>query len=333
MTELKNIPLSVLDLALREHGQSNADAVHTAVENAQAAERLGYTRYWFAAHHGLPNSTASQPPILIGAAANATTTLRVGSGPVLLPIYSPLAVAEQFGTLTALHGDRIDLGLGRSSGGFPTRAIRGHRGATSYSRDVLDLLGLFQGGLPPDNPMSQVLAVPGYGDAPETWLLGSGSGFSAQLAGTLGLPFAYAHHFAPDHTEEILDVYRGAFTPSHYLEKPHVMVTTMLVAGDTPEAVRAESMTTDITHLALLRGERPEPVNVEKALARRLSTQEREALAKHHARQAIGTPDEVEVHLRALLASTGADELMLQLVASTAAGRVRSLEIAQRLTV
>ncbi|MCD2114569.1 LLM class flavin-dependent oxidoreductase [Rhodococcus rhodochrous] len=333
MTELKNIPISVLDLALREHGQSNADAVHAAVENAQVAERLGYARYWFAAHHGLPNSTASQPPILIGAAANATTTLRVGSGPVLLPIYSPLAVAEQFGTLTALYGNRIDLGLGRSSGGFPARAIRGPRGAASHSQDVLDLLGLFQGGLPPDNPMSQVVAVPGYGDTPETWLLGSTSGYSAQLAGELGLPFAYAHHFAPERTEEILDVYRGAFRPSWCLEEPHVMVTTILVAADNPESVRAESMTSDITHLALLKGERPEPVNVDEALARRFSAQEERALAKHHARQAIGTPDEVEAQLRTLLASTGADELMFQLVASTAAGRVRSLEIAKHLTM
>lgn len=332
MTDLKNVPISVLDLALREHGQSNADAVRAAVDSAQAAERLGYTRYWFAAHHGLPNSMASQPPILIGAAAAATTTLRVGSGPILLPIYSPLAVAEQFGTLTALYGDRIDLGIGRSSGGFPMHAIRGHRGATSHPQDVLDILGLFHGGLPPQNPMSQVLAVPGYGNAPETWLLGSTSGYSAQLAGELGLPFAYAHHFAPERTEQILEVYRRSFTPSQYLDEPHVLITTMLVAADTPESVRAESISTDMTHLALLAGQRPEPVNVDEALTRRLSEQEEAALAKHHERQAIGTPDEVETQLRALLASTGADELMFQLVASTAAGRTRSLEIAKRLT-
>lgn len=333
MTALAGTPLSVLDLAWREHGQSNADAARAAVDMARTAEGLGYQRYWFAAHHGLPVSVASQPPILMAAAAAATSAIRVGSGPLLLPNYAPLAVAEQFGTLRALYGDRVDLGIGRSSGGFPARAMRRDAapGAPDYPRDVGDLLGFFHGEPPSRDALSGVTAVPGLGDPPETWLLGSSSGVSAQLAGALGLPFAYAHHFAPDRTEEVLGVYRASFRASRYLREPHAMISVMLVSGDSPDIVRAESLTTDITHLRLLRGERPEPVPLDDGLAREVTAAEREHLERHHYRQAFGTPEEVGRQLSSLLESTGADELMFQLAGSTAAGRRRSLEIAKSL--
>jgi luciferase family oxidoreductase group 1 len=334
MTALADVPLNVLDLAWRGYGQSNADAARASAELARAAERLGCRRYWFAAHHGLPVSAASQPPILIAAAAAATTTIRVGSGPLLLSNYSPLAVAEQFGTLTALYGDRIDLGIGRSSGGFPVAAIS-HAGprasAAAYSQDLLDLLGFFHGGLPPENPMSRLLAVPGLGDAPEIWLLGSGSGFSAQLAGALGLPFAYAHHFAADDTEKVLDQYREAFRPSAHLREPYTMISVMLVSEDSPARVHEEMLLSAITHLRLLRGERPGLLTQEEALSYDFSPREQEILAERNSRQAIGTPDEVDRRLRSLLASTGADELMFQLVGATARGRRRSLAIVREL--
>jgi luciferase family oxidoreductase group 1 len=333
MSPAINVPLSVLDLAWREDGQTNGDALRASVAMVQTAERLGYRRYWFQAHHGLPVSTASQPPILMAAAAAVTTTIRVGSGPLLLPNYVPLAVAEQFGTLRALYGDRIDLGIGRSSGGFPPHALRGgHPDAREYPRDVRDLLGFFHGDLSAQNPMSQVLAVPGLGDAPETWLLGSASTVSAQLAGELGLPFAYAHHFAGHQTEQVLEVYRRAFRPSRRLDNPHSMISVILVAADSPGVVRAESLTSDITHLHLLRGERPGPVPRHDARARNFNPDEVEHLARHHARQAIGTPEQIETQLSSLLASTGTDEIIFQLVGATAAGRQRSLEIVQGLT-
>ncbi len=335
MTVLEDVPVSVLDLSWREHGQSNADAVHASVELARTAERLGYRRHWFAAHHGLPVSAASQPPILIGAVAAATTKIRVGSGALLLSNYSPLAIAEQFGTLTALYGDRIDLGIGRSSGGFPATAVRRTgpgAGAPGSPQDLLDLLGFFHGGMPAENPMSRLLAVPGLGDAPEIWLLGSNSGVSAQLAGALGLPFAYAHHFAPRDTEQVLDLYRRSFKPSEHLQKPHTMISAMLVTDDDPARVEEEMLPSAITHLRLLRGERPAPVSREEALAYDFSPRDQAVLAERNARQAIGTPDEVERRLRSLLASTGADELMFQVVGATPAGRQRSLTIAKRLT-
>jgi len=332
MTALEGVPLGVLDLAWREHGQSNADAVRASVDLARVAEQLGYRRHWFAAHHGLPVSAASQPPILIAAAAAATTTIRVGSGALLLSNYSPLAIAEQFGTLTALYGDRIDLGLGRSSGGFPAAAVRRAGGvASGYAQDVADLLGCFHGGRSPEDPMERVLAVPGRGDAPETWLLGSGSGFSARLAGELGLPFAYAHHFAPRDTEDVLAVYRRAFRPSEHVRKPRTMISVMLAAHEDPVRLREEMLLGDITHLRLHAGQRADPVSAQDAQSYLFSARDRAILAERHARQAVGTPAEVEERLRSLLASTGADELMLQVVGATADGRRRSLQIAREL--
>lgn len=327
MSALGDVPLSVLDLAWREHGQTNADAVRASVELARAAEDLGFARYWLAEHHGLPSSTASQPPILIGAVAAATRTIRVGSGALLLANSSPLAVAEQFGTLRALHGDRIDLGVGRSSGGFPAAGRRtGRSGAPSdHPQDLVDLLGLFHGGLRPDNPLAHVLAVPGRGDAPEIWLLGSTSGVSAELAGALGLPFAYAHHFAAEDTERLLDRYRESFRPSEHLRRPHTMISVMLATDDDPAVVQEETLASAITHLRLLRGERPQPVSAEQARSYAFTPRDHEVLALRHARQAIGTTDEVEERLRSLVASTGADELLFQVVGATAAGRRRSL--------
>jgi luciferase family oxidoreductase group 1 len=319
-------PLNVLDLGWREFGQDNSAAVRASVDLVRAAERLGFRRHWFAAHHGLPVSTASQPPILMAAAAAATTTIRVGAGPLLLPNYAPLAVAEQFGTLKALFGDRIDLGIGRSSGGFPAFAVRGGPGGRpGFAQEVGELLGHF-GSDPGGTPVP--IAVPGLGDRPEVWMLGSSSGVSARIAGALSLPFAYAHHFAPDHTERVLDLYRSAFVPAPHLAAPRTMVTVMLVAADTPEDLRRETLTSDITHLRLLHGQRADPVRLDEARGHRFTLQQRAHLARHHHRQAIGTPDLVETTLRALVASSGADEIMVQLAASTAEGRHRSLEVA-----
>jgi luciferase family oxidoreductase group 1 len=334
MTELADVPLNVLDLAWRGFGQSNADAVAGSIELARHAEALGYGRYWFAEHHGMPGIASSSPAILIGAVAAATSRLRVGSGGVMLPNHAPLVVAEQFGTLRALYGDRIDLGIGRAPGtdGVTALALRRTQeglDASAFPRELADLIGFFHG-MSPSNPMSQLLAVPGLGDAPEIWLLGS-SGFSAELAGILGLPFAFAHHFSGENTERALEVYREAFRASEFLERPHAMIAVGVIADDSAEVVRREMLPGAITFIRMRQGLKPEPVAIEEALAYELSPLEEEFIAHRNARQAIGTPDRVRAQLESLLRSTGVDELMVQPAGATHEGRKRSLEIVKEL--
>ncbi|MFE4948697.1 LLM class flavin-dependent oxidoreductase [Leifsonia sp. NPDC056665] len=326
-----SIPLNVLDLASRPAGGSNADAVAGTVRLAQQAERLGYRRFWVAEHHGMPAIASSAPAVLIAGVAAATERIRVGSGGVMLPNHAPLVVAEQFGTLRALYGDRIDLGIGRAPGtdGATAMALRRSTeglGVDDFPQQLLDLFGFFYGGMSDANPLHGITAVPGLGDAPQVWLLGS-SGYSAQVAAALGLPFAFAHHFAGENTEAALDLYRSRFEPGEQLAEPHAMIAVNVVSDDDPEQVRALSLPGQLSFLRMRRGLKPQPVSVEEALAYEFSPAEEEFIAARNARQAIGTPDHVKVRLDALVASTGADELMVSSGAATVEGRIRSLEI------
>jgi luciferase family oxidoreductase group 1 len=329
---MKNLPISVLDLASRPAGGSNADAVAGSIRLAQRAEELGYDRFWVAEHHNMPAIASSAPAVLIAGIAALTTRIRVGAGGVMLPNHAPLVVAEQFGTLRALYGDRIDLGLGRAPGTDGATALALRRGSGSglgvddFPQQVVDLIGFFHGGMAAGNPLRDITACPGLGDAPEMWLLGS-SGFNAQLAGALGLPFTFAHHFAGEHTEEALDLYRSHFEPSAFLSAPHAMIAVGLISDDDPEVVRRESLPGLITFLRMRQGKRPAPVSMQEALAYRFTEYELSFVSERYRRQAVGTPSEVDARLSALLASTGADELMLSAQASTFAGRIRSLEI------
>lgn len=330
-----SIPLNVLDLASRPAGGSNADAVAGTIRLAQAAERLGYGRFWVAEHHGMPAIASSAPAVLIAGVAGATRRIRVGSGGVMLPNHAPLVVAEQFGTLRALYGDRIDLGIGRAPGtdGATAMALRRSPeglGVEDFPQQLLDLFGFFHGGMSDANPLRGITAVPGLGDAPQIWLLGS-SGYSAQVAAALGLPFAFAHHFAGDNTEAALDLYRSRFEPSDALSEPHTMIAVNVVSDEDPEVVRALSLPGQLSFLRMRRGLKPEPVSVEEALAYEFTPLEEEFIATRNARQAIGTPDEVKVRLDALLASTQTDELMVSSGAATVEGRIRSLEIVREL--
>jgi luciferase family oxidoreductase group 1 len=330
MTELADVPLNVLDLAWRGFGQTNADAVAGSIALAKHAESLGYGRYWFAEHHGMPGIASSSPAILIGAVAAVTERLRVGSGGVMLPNHAPLVVAEQFGTLRALYGDRIDLGIGRAPGtdgvtAFALRRTREGLDASAFPRELQDLMGFFHG-MTPNNPMSELLAVPGLGDAPEIWLLGS-SGFSAELSGILGLPFAFAHHFSGENTERALEIYRTSFRPSEFLEAPHSMIAVTVITDDSAEVVRREMLPGAISFIRMRQGQKPSPVSVEEALAYEFSPLEEDFIAHRNARQAVGTPDQVKAQLESLLASTGVDELMVQPAGATLENRKRSLEI------
>lgn len=337
-THLPKIPLNVLDLASREHGATNADAVAGSIRLAQTAERLGYDRFWVAEHHGMPAIASSAPAVLIAGIAAATERIRVGSGGVMLPNHASLVIAEQFGTLRALYGDRIDLGIGRAPGTDGATALALRRvvstgpeaqqglGVDEFPQQLIDLLGFFHGGMSETNPLRGIIAVPGLGDAPQMWLLGS-SGYSAQVAAALGLPFAFAHHFAGDDTEAALAMYRSRFTPSAHLVEAHCMIAVNVISDEDPEVVRAQSLPSLIAFLQLRQGKKPQPVSIEDALAYEFSPLEQEFIAARNRRQAVGTPAHVRSQLASLLESTGADELMVTSGAATVDARIRSLEV------
>jgi luciferase family oxidoreductase group 1 len=332
---LSRVPLNVLDLARRQAGESNADALAGSVRLARRAEALGYERFWVAEHHGMPMIASSAPAVLIAGIAAATERIRVGSGGVMLPNHAPLVVAEQFGTLRALYGDRIDLGIGRAPGTDPVTAMALRRseeglGVEDFPQHLVDLLGFFHGEMGEDNPLRTITAVPGLGDAPQVWLLGS-SGYSAQVAAALGLPFAFAHHFSGENTEAALEIYRSRFQPGEFLAAPHTMIAVNLVVDPDPEVVYREFLPGALALLRLRLGHKPRPISMQEALAQQLTASEQEFVDSRRYRQAIGTPDEVREALASLLASTRADELMLHSGAYTTAARERSLEIAAEL--
>src|ERR1019366_1385613 len=243
------IPLSVLDLATVATGSTPAQALRETTEMSRIVERLGYHRLWVAEHHGMSAVASSAPAVLIAHLADATSTLRIGAGGVMLPNHSPLVVAEQFGTLEALHPGRIDLGLGRAPGTDPqtARALRraADLGADTFPDDVVELISYL---LPREGRPSYPFATPGSGYLPEVWLLGS-SPFSAQLAGMLGLPFSFAYHFAPNLLDEALALYRSSFTPSILLENPKVMVAVSVICAPSDDEAEWLSGSTAISIL------------------------------------------------------------------------------------
>ncbi|MCU1514448.1 MAG: luciferase-like monooxygenase [Microbacteriaceae bacterium] len=334
MAELRRVPLSVLDLASRPAGGTNGDAVAGTIALAQAAEALGYDRFWVAEHHGMPGIASSAPAVLIAGVAARTSRIRVGSGGVMLPNHSPLVVAEQFGTLRALYGDRIDLGIGRAPGtdGATAMALRRSEAGLSvedFPQQLLDLIGFFEGSMADENPLASIIAVPGLGDLPQVWLLGS-SGYSAQVAGALGLPFAFAHHFSGDNTEAALDLYRRSFQPGT-LDAPHSAIAVGVVTDEDPAVVDAQSRPGLISFIRMRQGAKPEPLSVEEGLAYDFTPQELQFVAERNRRQAVGTPDHVLSQLASLLDSTQADELIISPGAAELASRVHTLEIVNEL--
>lgn len=312
-----NIPLSVLDLASVYEGMSHAQALRDTIATAQEAERLGYGRIWVAEHHGMPAVASSAPAVLIGAIADATSTIRVGSGGVMLPNHSSLVIAEQFGTLVALHGDRIDLGLGRAPGtdGLTAAVLRraAQESVDDFPNQVIELLAWF-GTIPPlENGIgSRIVAVPGLGDAPELWLLGS-SDFSARLAGMMGLPFAFAHHFAGGaNTKVAFDIYRDAFTPSVVLREPHSMVAVSALVADTTEEAERLALPNGLLFVRMRSGERPGRIpTLAEAEAYPWSAQESAWVRERNSHQAIGDAAHARQRIADLAESTGADEVIV----------------------
>jgi luciferase family oxidoreductase group 1 len=322
-----DVPLSVLDLSPVAVGTTSGQALNHTTELARRTEELGYHRFWVAEHHNMPAIASSAPAVLIAHLAAATSRIRVGSGGVMLPNHAPLVVAEQFGTLEALHPGRIDLGIGRAPGTDQLTALALRRtmeglSAEAFPQELQDLIGLFSG----DDPQQRITASPGRGDMPAIWLLGS-SGFSAQLAGLLGLPFSFAHHFSSANTVPALALYRESFRPSQWLERPYAMVAVNTVCADTDKRARWLSGPAGLSFVHLRTG-RPQPLATpEEAAAYPYSDVDRQIMEQRSAGQAIGSPETVARQLAGLLERTGADELMLTAMVYDIEDRIRSFEL------
>jgi luciferase family oxidoreductase group 1 len=323
--KVNRVPLSVLELAPVAAGVDPAEALQYTTELARRVEELGYRRIWVAEHHNMPAIASSSPAVLIAHLAATTSTIRVGSGGVMLPNHAPLVVAEQFGTLASLHRGRIDLGVGRAPGtdqrtALALRRTREGLSAENFPSEFADVVRMLSG-----DP-ARLAAVPTPAQLPEIWLLGS-SGFSAQLAGELGLPFSFAHHFSAANTEPALELYRRSFRPSQWLDAPYAMVAVNAICADTDE--RAELLARP-GWLAFLRLRMGHPIalpSVEDAAAYEFTDAELEFVAQRRVGQALGSPDTVRDQLTALVGRTGADELMLTNQVYDIKDRVHSYEL------
>jgi luciferase family oxidoreductase group 1 len=317
------VPLSILDLAPVARGSTPAEALRRSLDLAQHAERWGYRRYWLAEHHNMTGIASAATSVVIAHVASGTSTIRVGSGGIMLPNHSPLVIAEQFGTLESLFPGRIDLALGRAPGTDPltSRALR--RGnADTFPQDVMELQSYFR----PAVPGQAVQAVPGAGLSVPIWLLGS-SLFSAQLAAALGLPFAFASHFAPELLGEALDQYRSRFEPSDALRKPHAMAAVAVYAADS--AAQARRLFTSLRQsFVLLRRGTPGPLPPPVDSMDGLWSEVEEAGVSQAFREAVvGSPAEVKAGIESFVRRTEVDELMVTASIYDHAARLRSFEI------
>lgn len=321
-------PYSVLDLVPVAEGSVPAESFRRSWDLARHAEGWGYRRYWLAEHHNMPGIASAATSVLIGHLAEATTTLRIGAGGIMLPNHSPLVIAEQFGTLASLYPDRIDLGLGRAPGTDQRtmRALRRQRSGEmdDFPADVRELMSYF------GDEIGAVQAVPGQGLHLPIWLLGS-SLYSAQLAAAMGLPFGFASHFAPAMLLQALEIYRSQYRPSARWPKPHAVVCINMIAADSEREARFQFTTVQQQFLRLHRGDAgklPAPV---VQLGDEWAPRELMAMEQTLARSLVGDPEQVRHGLKALLAETRADELMFNGPIVDHQARLRSFEIAAEL--
>ena len=319
--------LSMLDLVAVREGGTVAEALQIAVRTAQCAEDLGFARYWLAEHHNMPGIASSATAVLVGHIAGATQTIRVGSGGIMLPNHAPLVVAEAFGTLAELYPGRIDLGLGRAPGtdGHTMRALRRHSRMESeedFPRDVQELQRL----LAPAQAGQPIVAVPGAGTNVPIWLLGS-SLFSAQLAAYLGLPYAFASHFAPRMLHQALAIYRQTFKPSAALAKPYAIVGVPVIAAPTDAEAQFLASSTYQRVLDILTGNRTRLQPPVEGFMEQVSERERAAIADFLAVGIIGGPQTVRAGLQVLAQATQADEFMLVSDVFDVDLRLRSLQL------
>jgi luciferase family oxidoreductase group 1 len=317
---------SLLDLAPISEGHTAADALANTIDLARAAEWFGYHRYWLAEHHNMPGIASAATAVVIGHVAAATKSMRIGAGGIMLPNHAPLMVAEQFGTLATLYPDRIDLGLGRAPGTdmATARALRRHMAPEdTFPQDVQELISYFDN--PPED--ARVCAIPGAGTKVPVWILGS-SLFGAQLAAFLGLPYAFASHFAPAMLEQALAIYRNNFQPSEYLQKPYAMIAAGVCGAETDkEAMFLRS--SQLLAFARLRsgkaGKLPRPVDdIGTEISDAVLMQVKQALSF----SATGSPETVKRELKTIIEKHQPDELMLTGMIHDHQARIRSFEIA-----
>lgn len=327
-SRLANTPLSILDLAFVRQGGSIQESFRNTLDLAQHGERWGYKRFWLAEHHNIPGVACSATSVLIGYVAQGTSTIRIGSGGIMLPNHAPIVIAEQFGTLEGLYPGRIDLGLGRAPGGdfAVTRALR--RTLRADGDDFPELLKELLSFLAPAVPGQTVQAIPGTGTKIPIWLLGS-SGFSAHLAGKLGLPFAFASHFQPDNLIGALEIYRDTFEPSSVLSEPYAMAGVPVIAADTQARAEYLATTAQQAFLNLIRNH-PGPLQppVEKL---DWNPMEEAAVASKLRASAIGDPETVRQKLEFFLEQTKVQELILVTNTYDHADKLRSYEIVAEL--
>jgi luciferase family oxidoreductase group 1 len=319
------LAVSVLDLVGMHTGESAGSAIARSVDLAQHVERLGYTRFWLAEHHSIEGLACSATAVLIGHVAGATSTIRVGSGGVMLPNHAPLVVAEQFGTLEAMYPGRIDLGLGRAPGGdFQTmRALR--RDLHQTGDEFPALLQELRTYLGPPMPGQAVKAIPGQGSNVPITLLGS-SGFSAQLAGMLGLPFAFAAHFAPDFLHGATRLYQESFRPSEALRRPYLMVAVQVIAAETDAAARRLFTTPQQRFLRLIRNQPVELLPPVDSMDQLWQDFERAAVEARLNAAIVGSDATVKAGLEKLVSETEADEVIVVTDTYDHADRLRSYE-------
>jgi luciferase family oxidoreductase group 1 len=319
------IPFSILDLSPIAEGSDAAESFHRSRDLAQHGERWDYNRFWLAEHHGMPGIASAATAVLIAYIAAGTERIRVGAGGIMLPNHSPLVIAEQFGTLESLFPGRIDLGLGRAPGSDHTtaRALRRNLAsdADEFPQDVVELLDYFA-----DSPRRQVRAVPGAGLHVPVWILGS-SLFGAQLAAALGLPYAFASHFAPQMMMQAIEVYRSTFRPSAQLDKPYVMLGFNVFAADTDEEAQFLASSMQQAFVALRSGRPARLQPPVKGYLEKIGAQERAMLDQVLSASAIGSKETVAAQLKAFIERTGADELMITSQIFDHAARLRSYEI------
>lgn len=311
MTDIRTIPLAVLDLAPVVEGGTPAESFRRTLELAQLADRLGYNRYWLAEHHNMAGIASSATSVVIGYVAGGTKRIRVGSGGIMLPNHAPLVIAEQFGTLESMYPGRIDLGLGRAPGSDQTTARALRRDLATHGQDFPELLAELRGYFnPPEDEYRPVRATPGEGLSVPIWLLGS-SGFSAKLAGELGLPFSFASHFAPEYLMPAIHLYRSSFRPSPALDKPYVMIGVNIVAADTDEEAKRLATSQQQQFLSLIRGRpgklKPPVDNMDDLW----QPHERDALQSKFQFGVAGSRATVQARLQQIIADTMADELIV----------------------